>query len=265
MRLDYLMQVIRREVKTLLRQVNVPFDDMRGVGIQISKLEGNVTGLHRIGGAKFVSLTSSTFSTTLGVSSTANPRNSAGSKSILSFMKRKSEQQLSEESVKRIKVETPKEEELSDITMSQVDPEFLSALPDDLRLEVENNLRQSKPKGKPKPETPVPDEPIPGPSSRNSPPSSASLLDATISQVDPEYLAALPEEIRSEIQENCASNSRRQMEEEENKRKMSAADSSKSEKSTLEMSFSQVDPEYLAALPSDIAEELRAEMEVRVA
>ena len=85
----------------------------------------------------------------------------------------------------------------------------------------------------------------PPPQQQQESPSSISF-----SQVDPEVLAELPEDIRKEIEQSCSLKAASTSSSTTKSPAVPAADH-------LEVTFSQLDPDVLAALP----EELRSEVE----
>ncbi len=128
-----------------------------------------------------------------------------GSKSILSFVK-KLEGKSSERDDDKGTGTAEKEDKATvtatatvsamDVSLSQLDPEVMAALPDDIRQEVEKACHGRRQRGE-EGEDPVPR------TSRDSDggQSGKSLLNATISQLDPEYLAELPEDIAEEVKQ----------------------------------------------------------------
>eukprot|EP00095_Tigriopus_kingsejongensis_P006647 snap_masked-scaffold363_size195477-processed-gene-0.12 protein:Tk06647 transcript:snap_masked-scaffold363_size195477-processed-gene-0.12-mRNA-1 annotation:"hypothetical protein DAPPUDRAFT_324417" len=158
---------IFREVGLLYRQMTQKHEDVRGIGVQIGKLEGNTTGVSKKSSAP------------------------QGTKSILSF-------------VQKIKV------------------------------------------------PPIPIEKPPPESKESS--SMTSLNRLSYSQIDMEVFDALPEEIRSELQQTLACPAKTTTPDTRAKIEPSTSVRQPSE---VNLTFSQVDPDFLAALPSDLVEELR--------
>ncbi len=106
-------KVIAREAKLLGNAMNVKCQDLRGIGIQLSKLE---------------------FSRSDG----------AASKSILSYVRKKAEgsSKSKTSSVNRTEGHSRSNNPDCDITFSQIDPEVLTALPAEVRAEVEATYRK---------------------------------------------------------------------------------------------------------------------------
>ena len=163
------VQIIRKEVRYLLNQLNVAHDDLRGIGIQVSKLEGNTTGTH-------------------------DSRHVNGTTSIVKFMTtKKSENEPVVPSTSKVALDKMLGPE--DLSFSQIDPDVLSSLPDEIKKEIEQACVKRK------------DIKCFDDSETPSPSSSKSLLDVTLSQVDSDYLAALPKDIAEELKRDLASKS----------------------------------------------------------
>ena len=81
-------------------------------------------------------------------------------------------------------------------------------------------------------------------------PQQESPLSLSFSQVDPEVLAELPEEIRREIEQSCRATTPAES---------SSSSAIKIQDESLEVTFSQLDPDVLAALPEDLRAEVRQE------
>lgn len=156
----------------LLKQLNIPPQDMRGVGIQVSKLEGNVTGTSDVGGRK-----------------------SLPTRSILSFMTKRAEPS---------KPELETKSTFSDLSYSNIDKSVLEALPDDIRKEIEQSLGPKL--GVTDSSTLGNNE---GQESTSSVATESELLQISFSQVDPDYLAALPKEMVEELEQELKESKRR--------------------------------------------------------
>ncbi len=185
-------EAIAREARLLARQLGARCEDLRGIGIQMSKLEG---GGSRGGSSRLSS--------------------GGGTKSILSFVRKKSEPNTEEnEEEQRGEKEKPKKSaktedpppppRFEDISFSQIDPEVMEALPAEIRQEVVasySNRRAELPAasgtqgnfGDPTPGTSL------GAREGRKAAAAKDLLNATISQLDPEYLSELPPEIAEEV------------------------------------------------------------------
>ncbi len=171
-------KVIAKEIKVLARQLEVKYEDLRGVGVQVSKLEKS-----------------------------AMPSTS----SMLTYLQKNAKGSPISEEVQEKKSPIRS----NNISWSDIDLEVLSALPEDIRKEVEESLRRTRSMtseltGGPSGGTVQLEEraqlpPSPGPSRKPSEQQQRkSLLEATFSQLDPEYLAELPDDIAKEVQEELA-------------------------------------------------------------
>ena len=166
--------VIGREVRTLHAQMGKAVEDLRGVGIHVTKLEKDAAG----GGGG------------------GSGEGSGRTKSMLNFV-RKLDKAPPPPAPPSEDKKRPLEDGLSgSIRFSQVDPEVLAALPEDIRNEIQQSCHLNA-----------------GPSSSSSTSDkrdkvdktdeveeAARDLDATFSQLDPDVLAALPEELRAEVE-----------------------------------------------------------------
>jgi len=146
-----------------MNQLNIDPSELRGIGIQMNKLESrNVTGAGRI--EHFISNMKSdtkrnnispnenTDNDKIISTKVSEPRSLQSSstdgcnkpKSVIDFFKPKEELNFR----KHIKTSNSKSniphESLVNIRMSQVDPSFLDALPADLRREIENELKANE-------------------------------------------------------------------------------------------------------------------------
>ncbi|CAI6345542.1 unnamed protein product [Macrosiphum euphorbiae] len=155
--------IIFQVVNKIMNQLNIDPSELRGIGIQMNKLESrNVTGAGRI--EHFISNMKSdtkrnnippnenTDNDKIISTKVSEPRSLQSSstdgcnkpKSVIDFFKPKEELN----SRKHIKTSNSKSniphESLVNIRMSQVDPSFLDALPTDLRREIENELKANK-------------------------------------------------------------------------------------------------------------------------
>jgi len=164
-----------RESCLLASKIGAKVTDVRGVAIQVSKLVGNSKGETKV------------------------------SKSISAYLKANPNDEAPK---KDCRIHEAKTE--ADITFSQVDPEVLRALPQEIRQELEEDfLRRKKRKQRCNSEA----ESVPSTSSRSGGSAAVarggatggggghSLLDVTLSRVDSSYLAALPPELAEELQE----------------------------------------------------------------
>ncbi|TRY61780.1 hypothetical protein TCAL_06254 [Tigriopus californicus] len=178
-------KIIFREVSMLCRQLTDKFEDLRGLGVQIGKLDGNTTGINpgKPGQAK------------------------TGTKSILNFVQ---------------KVDVPKVIPLRNpplppppppppvpllsssnssidpcTSFSQIDMDVYESLPEDIKQELES-LKSTK-SGQPKILESNPSLP------HSNPKQSSDIM--TFSQLDPEFLAALPEEMVDELREQYSRSS----------------------------------------------------------
>ena len=167
--------VIGREVRTLHAQMGKAVEDLRGVGIQVTKLERDAGG----GGSGE------------GLGRT---------KSMLNFVRKLDKAPPPPAPPSEDKKRPLRQEEgpSSSIRFSQVDPEVLAALPEDIRNEIQqscnlragpSSLSASEKRDKDKADKTAEVE------------EAAHDLDATFSQLDPEVLAALPEELRAEVEQ----------------------------------------------------------------
>ena len=169
--------VIGREVRTLHAQMGKAVEDLRGVGIQVTKLERDADG----GGG--------------------SGEGSGRTKSMLNFVRKldKAPPQPAPPSEDKKRPLTLEDGLSGSIRFSQVDPEVLAALPEDIRNEIQQSCNLKA-----------------GPSSTSSASEkrdndkadktaeveeAARDVDATFSQLDPEVLAALPEELRAEVEQ----------------------------------------------------------------
>lgn len=161
-------KIIFREVSMLCRQLTDKFEDLRGIGVQIGKLDGNTTGVNpsRPGQAK------------------------TGTKSILNFVQKV-------DVLKPIAPRTPSPVALSSSTndpytsFSQIDMDVYESLPEDIKQELDS-LKTKKPLQSKAPE------------SNQSLSKESNAQEMTFSQLDPEFLAALPEEMVDELRQQYA-------------------------------------------------------------
>ena len=197
--------MIKREVGQLLADMRLDHTDMRGLGIQISKLE-----------------------TTSGSAANAFPSSIASSKgtttkSILSFVQKMEPGEttsrrgsLKHPDPEAKNVKSPDHPEVN-LSFSQLDPEVLAALPEDIRKEIIADVEKKK-------KTTTQSIQEPGPSRFNSggfakdvqkkrtiqnpgPTKGAAVrpdpnpADLSFSQLDPEFLAALPPDLVAEVKQ----------------------------------------------------------------
>merc|ERR1712130_99558 len=157
------------------------------------------------------------------------------------------------------------------------DPTFLAALPPDLRAEVEAQFRQKRREARSASDIarkqeqclemvqPTPNEDgvekrkgstsfsleveeASGSKSKELQPRKASPIST---QLDPQFMAEMPADIREELEEHQRERERMKVEDKRMKVKEAEA------LSPAEVSFSQLDPEVLAALPDEMMEEVR--------
>lgn len=131
-----------------MNQLDIDPSELRGIGIQMNKLESRiVTRAGRI--ENFISNMKSDKIISTNVSEPKSFQCSSTDylnkpKSVMDFFKPKEDLK----SKKHLKVSNFKSnsphESLANIKMSQVDPSFLDALPADLRLEIENELKANE-------------------------------------------------------------------------------------------------------------------------
>ena len=281
-------EVILKEVVTLAKAVGAEPDQWRGVGVSIARLEdggGSNQSLMRF-------LTKGTKDTSaekerndIAGHSKAEPKalNSSNSKGI----------EGSSDILVNLEVENSK----------MLDPSFLAALPPDLREEVEAEWRRSRGdlqptdqsrghadqigKGDAGPSGPLyaseRTEELSQPSKiEEDETKDPEILEVDIgskhdrypevqshespfnlTQLDPEFMAEMPEDIREELEEQQRERKRQIESKRLKNRKEDASERGRSSSgqtasiSPAEVSFSQLDPEVLAALPGEMVEEVR--------
>ncbi|XP_026811513.1 DNA repair protein REV1 isoform X2 [Rhopalosiphum maidis] len=146
-------KIIFQVVNKIMNQLNIDPTELRGIGIQMNKLESRiVTGPGRIENfisnmksepkINHISLNEKIISTKVSnhKSHQSSTENLNKPKSVMDFFKPKdlnSKKQLKTSNSKSI---IPHKSHVN-IKISQVDPSFLDALPADLRLEIENELK----------------------------------------------------------------------------------------------------------------------------
>ena len=158
--------VIGREVRLLHAQMGKSFDDLRGVGIQVTKLEKDAGGSAGDGAGR--------------------------TKSMLNFVRKLDKAPPPQPSEnKRPPLRHPPQQQQQEcpstsISFSQVDPEVLAELPEDIRKEIQQScsLKATPSSSSSRPKIPPADN-----------------LEVTFSQLDPDVLAALPEELRTEVEQ----------------------------------------------------------------
>ncbi len=158
--------VIGREVKLLYNQMAKPFEELRGIGIQVTKLEKETNSGSGAG--------------------------AAGTKSMLNFV-----QKLDRPSPSlKFETRSPPLTKPANVSFSQIDQDVLSELPDEIRKEIEESY-QPKAKGNIKPSSHA---------TRVNPKSNETTpvkkdSDLSFSQLDPDFLAALPEDLQAELKQ----------------------------------------------------------------
>lgn len=153
-----------RAVNKILNQLDIDPSDLRGIGIQMNKLESRtVTEAGRIENfisnmksntkTNHISLNENSGNDKIVLTKVSEPKSLQSSstdncnkpKSVIDFFKPKEDLNSRKHN---IKTSNPKSniphEPLVNIKMSQVDPSFLDALPTDLRLEIENELKANE-------------------------------------------------------------------------------------------------------------------------
>ena len=217
------LAVIKREVGHLLQEMKLDHSDMRGLGIQISKLDGNTKG---------VAAGTSRASTSRG-------GGGGGGASILSFV-----QKINPPPKKKMKAETTvpppipstsaaaaaaAESDLtdvsssshrqSDLSFSQLDPEVMDALPEDIRREVLEGLEHSKKKPESSGCNKVSQDMLSNRASTSVAGAEATAsgqdissagAELSFSQLDPEFLAALPPDLVAEVKQQYTKPTTRQ-------------------------------------------------------
>jgi DNA repair protein REV1 len=170
--------VIRREVKMLNVQMAKPFEDLRGIGIQVSKLEKD----------------------------SGSSGSTAGTKSMLNFVKKIDRTSRDLEAAKAKATVTAAVSSTfgcNNLSLSQIDEDVLSELPEDIRKEIEQNCQSMKKQP----------EPVSKCSTSKNTNNTGNARkeeahDFSFSQLDPEVLAALPEELRAEVRQQYSRPSR---------------------------------------------------------
>jgi len=148
----------------MLNQLDIDPSELRGIGIQMNKLESRtVTGAGRIENfisnmisntkINHISLNENTDNNKMVSTKVSEPKSLQSSstdncnkpKSVMDFFKLKEDLNARKHNIQtsNSKSNIP-HESLINIKLSQVDPSFLDALPTDLRLEIENELRANE-------------------------------------------------------------------------------------------------------------------------
>ena len=228
---------ILREVVALAKGLAVEPAEWRGVGISVTRLEEEGAG--------------------------------KGGGSILKFVTKgkKEDTSISEDSsiieVDQEEVNTTESVEIVDArdqpmpsTSEGPDPEFLAALPPSLRLEVESQWRAPKPSPLAfKEDTPLPSTSRSNESSTYKAAAPTNSTPAPLTDLDLEFLAQLPEDIRAELEAEHGRKRREQKKEEVLKDDKMAK--MQEIEDVANASFSQVDPRVLAELPEEVQQEVR--------
>ncbi|XP_022180311.1 DNA repair protein REV1 [Myzus persicae] len=156
--------IIFQVVNKIMNQLNIDPSELRGIGIQMNKLESRtVTAAGRIENfisnmksdtkRNHISLIENTNNDKIISTKVSEPESLQGSstdnfnkpKSVMDFFKPKEDLN----SKKHLKISNTKfnishKSHVNNLKMSQVDPSFLDALPADLRLEIENELKANE-------------------------------------------------------------------------------------------------------------------------
>lgn len=171
-------QMIAKECHSLLQQMKVPVVDLRGVGIQVSRLE--VKKL------------------------TDNQHDNSTLRKYLKPVQTETNQkpEADDDDFKETKTKDAKKEAtaLFPSNFEEVDATVLASLPEDIRLQVEEEFKQ---RAKTVPLVPPQVPSVPLPAQRNS--EKSTELPASLSQIDPSVLGQLPKDIVDEITSMYAS------------------------------------------------------------